>query len=57
MGLFYFDKKFHPRMNFNPDTTDYESIRERLLITKTEDIATKMEKKMLFFGTEQLKKP
>lgn len=32
-------------MNCNPDTTNEESTRERLLITKTENIAQKMEKK------------
>ena len=49
----YFDdimiyNRIRPRMNFNPDTINYKSIRERLLTIKTKDIAQK-----LFFGIEQ----
>ena len=42
-------------MNFNTDTKNYESIRERLLITKTENL-TQILEKLLSFGTEQLKR-
>ena len=43
MTPFYLNKGFHPRMSFSPDTTSYASTRERLLVTKAEDIAKRME--------------
>lgn len=42
-------------MSFSPESTDYESTRERLSVTKAEGIAKRMEE-MLEFGTERLKK-
>jgi len=38
MIFFYFNKKFHSRMSFNSDTTDYETICERLEARKINDI-------------------
>lgn len=50
---FYFNKGFHPRMSFSPDSTSYEATRERLLVTKAEDITQRMEE-MLHYGRAQL---
>jgi len=55
MTLFYFNKNFHSRMSFNSDTTDYETIRERLEARKADDIALRM-KELLIFDCQQLKK-
>ncbi len=55
MTLFYFNKNFHSRMSFNSDTTDYETIRERLEARKADDIALRM-KELLIFNCQQLKK-
>jgi len=55
MTPFYFNKGFHPRMSFDPDTTDYETTRERLEARKADDIAIRMEE-LLSFGRQQLEK-
>jgi len=55
MTPFYFNKGFHPRMSFDPDTTDYETTRERLEARKADDIAIRM-KELLNFGRQQLEK-
>jgi len=55
MTPFYFNKEFHPRMSFDPDTTDYETTRERLEARKADDIAIRM-KELLSFGRQQLEK-
>ncbi len=55
MTPFYFNKGFHPRMSFDPDTTDYETTRERLEARKADDIAIRM-KELLSFGRQQLEK-
>jgi len=38
MTSFYFNKNFHSRMSFDSDTTDYETIHERLEVRKADDI-------------------
>ncbi len=38
MTLFYFNKSFHSRMNFNSDITDYEITFEHLEAKKANDI-------------------
>ncbi len=38
MTSFYFNKEFHFRMSFDSDTTDYETIYERLEARKADDI-------------------
>ena len=53
MTPFYLNKGFHPRMSFSPNTISYASTRERLLITKAEDIVKRM-KEMLKHGRSQL---
>jgi len=55
MILFYFNKKFYFRMSFDSDTTDYETIRERLEARKADDIIIRM-KELLIFNCQQLKK-
>ncbi len=55
MTLFYFNKNFHSRMSFDSDTTDYETIHERLEARKADDIAIQM-KELLIFDHQQLKK-
>ncbi len=55
MTSFYFNKNFHSRMNFDSDTTDYETTYERLEARKADDIITWM-KKLLIFNCQQLKK-
>jgi len=55
MTPFYFNKGFHPRMSFDPNTTDYETTRERLEARKADDIAIRM-KELLNFDRQQLKK-
>jgi len=55
MTSFYFNKGFHPRMSFDSDTTDYETIHERLKARKADDIAIQM-KELLSFDRQQLKK-
>jgi len=55
MTSFYFNKSFHSRMSFDSDTTDYETIRERLEARKADDIVIRM-KELLIFDHQQLKK-
>ncbi len=55
MILFYFNKRFHSWISFNSDTTDYETIRERLKARKVDDIIIQM-KELLIFDHQQLKK-
>ncbi len=55
MISFYFNKKFHSWMSFNSDTTDYETICERLEARKADDIVIRM-KKLFIFDRQQLKK-
>ena len=43
MTPFFANKGYHPRMNFGPDNTVYNSTRERLLAQKAEDITDTME--------------
>ncbi len=52
---FYFNKGFHSRMSFDPDTTDYETIRQRIETRKVDDIVTRMSE-LLTFGRQQLEK-
>ena len=53
MTSFYLNKGFHSRMSFSLDTIFYASTRERLLITKAEDIVKRM-KQMLKHDLSQL---
>ncbi len=55
MTSFYFNKRFHSRMSFNSDTTDYETTHERLEARKVDDIVIQM-KELLNFNHQQLKK-
>ncbi len=55
MISFYFNKEFHSWMSFDSDTTDYETIHERLEARKADDIAIQM-KEFLIFSYQQLKK-
>ncbi len=55
MISFYFNKDFHPRMSFDSDTTDYETIRQRIEARKADDIVTWMSE-LLIFDRQQLKK-
>ncbi len=55
MTSFYFNKSFHLRMSFDSDTTNYETIRERLEARKADDIVIQM-KELLIFDHQQLKK-
>ena len=55
MISFYFNKRFHSRMSFNSDTTDYKMTHERLEVRKIDDIIIQM-KELLNFNHQQLKK-
>jgi len=55
MTSFYFNKEFHPRIDFDSDTTDYETTHERLEARKADDIVIRM-KELLSFNHQQLKK-
>ncbi len=55
MNLFYFNKEFHSWMSFDSDTTDYETIHERLKARKLNDVIIWM-KELLSFNHQQLKK-
>ncbi len=55
MTFFYFNKRFHSRMNFNSDTTDYETTHKRLEARKADDIVIWM-KELLNFNRQQLEK-
>ncbi len=54
MTSFYFNKSFHLRINFDSDTTDYETIHERLEARKANHIIIWM-KELLIFDHQQLK--
>ncbi len=55
MTLFYFNKEFHSWMNFNLNTTDYETTCKRLEARKADDIIIQM-KELLSFDHQELKK-
>ena len=55
MILFYFNKEFHSWMNFNLNTTDYETTCKRLEARKADDIIIQM-KELLSFDHQELKK-
>ncbi len=46
--LFFMNKSFHSRMNFDSDIIEYESIRERLQIIRVENIFDHMNKTLIF---------
>ena len=48
MTSFYFNKNFHSRISFNSDTTDYETIHERLEARKANDIVIWMKELLIF---------
>ena len=50
---FFMNKGFNPRMSFDPDTTDYETTRERLQSRKAEEITKRMQE-ILDYGKEHL---
>ncbi len=52
---FYFNKSFHSRISFNSDTTNYETIHERLEARKADNVIIWM-KELLIFDHQQLKK-
>jgi len=52
---FYFNKRFHSRISFDSDSTDYETTCERLESRKVDDIVIQM-KELLNFDYQQLKK-
>ena len=55
MIFFYFNKDFHPRMSFDSDTTDYETIHQCIETRKINDIVIRMSE-LLIFNRQQLKK-
>ncbi len=48
LTLFFMNKSFHSRMNFDSDIIEYESSRERLQIVRVEDIFNHMNKTLIF---------
>ncbi len=46
--LFFMNKSFHPRMSFDSDIIEYESIRERLQINRVKNISEQMNKTLIF---------
>ncbi len=48
MISFYFNKSFHSWMSFDSDTTDYETIHERLKARKTDDIIIWIKELLIF---------
>ena len=52
---FYLNHGFHTRMSFTPDSTAYETTRERLQAMKAEDISGRM-KEILEYGLKRLSK-
>ncbi len=46
--LFYFNKEFHSRMNFDSDMTDYETTCKQLEAKKANDIVIQMKKLLSF---------
>ena len=55
MFFFYMNKDFHLRMNFSSNTSNYDSIHERIEIKKIDDIVNRMQK-LLKFDQKQIKK-
>ncbi len=55
MTSFYFNKSFHSRINFDSDTTNYETTHKRLEARKADDIIIQI-KELLIFDHQQLKK-
>ena len=54
MFLFYMNKDFHSRMNFNSNTSNYDSTRERIEAEKINDIINRMQK-LLKFNQKHMK--
>ena len=54
MFFFYMNKDFHSRMNFNSNTSDYNSTRERIKAEKINDIINRMQK-LLKFNQKHMK--
>ena len=52
---FYFNKDFHPRINFDPDYINYKITKKRLQADKADNIATKIQE-LLKYGHQRLKK-
>ncbi len=48
LTFFFMNKSFHSRMSFDSDIIEYESTRERLQITRVEDIFNHMNKTLIF---------
>jgi len=48
LTFFFMNKNFHPRMSFDLDIIEYESIRERLQVARIEDIFDHMNKTLIF---------
>ncbi len=48
MILFFMNKDFHPRISFDSDFIEYESIRERLQVARVKDIFDYMNKTLTF---------
>jgi len=48
MTSFYFNKSFHSRMSFDPDTINYEITRTRIKAKKADDITAKMKELLIF---------
>ena len=54
MFFFYMNKDFHSRMSFSPNTSNYDSIRERIEAEKVDDIVNRMQK-LLKFDQKRMK--
>ncbi len=48
LTFFFMNKNFHPRMSFDSDIIEYESIRERLQIDRVKNISEQMNKTLIF---------
>ena len=55
MFSFYMNKDFHSRMSFSSNTSNYNSIRERIKTEKIDDIVNWMQK-LLKFNQKRVKK-
>ena len=55
MSFFYMNKGFHSRMNFSPNTSNYDSTCERIKTEKTDDIVNRMQE-LLEFDQKHIKK-
>ena len=49
MTPFFFNTRHHPRISFSPTSVEYTLMREKLLVVKADDIASKMEE-ILWIG-------